>query len=423
MKNSIIFKRAFLITLSLTLFLTVIIPTYADSASFKKGDSSPVIAEAQEALKKLGFFNEVCTGYFGEVTYDAVLKFQKKYDLGADGVLGPTTISWLNKLAEKNITVPSRSGAAKKDTTKVNVRYKIKKGDTIWDIAADYNVSVDSILEYNSLNEKSVLNIGDEIIIPNVVKVVKPSPVKPAEAKPEAVPPVESGKPEPDAKPETPVQDSSELGNIYEHNQNIYVVKEGDTIESIAEDFGVAAESIMQENNFSEDSGLQIGQEIKIPEAADKNIEEGSEESSDDLAMKGEYLDWFKEVQYIFDKEDKAVVTDIDTGKSFNVKRLYGRNHADAEPLTPEDTKIMKEIYGGKWSWDRRAVIVTIYDKNKKAERKIAASMNGMPHGGESITDNNFKGQFCIHFKNSRTHSGNRLDSGHQKAVKKAAGL
>jgi hypothetical protein len=49
--------------------------------------------------------------------------------------------------------------------------------------------------------------------------------------------------------------------------------------------------------------------------------------------------------------------------------------------------------------------------------------MNGMPHGGQSIKTNNFKGHFCIHFKNSRTHAGNRLDKSHQAAVKKAAGL
>lgn len=409
------FKRAFLITLSMALFFSMTIPAYANDV-YKKGDSSDEIAEAQAALKKLGFFNEVCTGYFGDVTYASVVNFQKANNLDADGVIGPATISKLNKLSGKNITITSRSAASRKDTTKVNVKYKIKKGDTIWDIAADYNVSVESILKYNGLDENSILDIGKEIIIPNVVKVVKPAPAKPAEKEPEP-------SPEESSKPETPVQDSTELSNIYEHNKDIYVVKEGDTIDSIAEDFGVAADEIIKENGFSSDSELQIGQEIKIPAGDNEAIEEEVKEEADPSAMKGEYLDWFKEVQYIFDKEDKAVVTDLETGKSFNVKRLYGRNHADAEPLTPEDTKIMKEIYGGKWSWDRRAVLVTIYDESTKKERIIAGSMNGMPHGGESIKDNNFKGQFCIHFKNSRTHSGNRWDSGHQNAVKKAAGL
>ena len=408
-------KRTTLAVLALVLLFIMTIPAYADSAVLKRGDKSQVIAEVQAALQKLGYFDEVCTGYFGEVTEAAVIKFQKQYDLGADGVLGSTTISWLNEKAGKHITIPSRSITSRKDTTKVNVRYKVKKGDTIWDIADDYNVSVNSILEYNGLAEGSILDIGAEIIIPNVVKVVKP-PATPAAAKPEAEAPVLI------ARTETPpVQDSSELGNIYEHNQSVYVVTEGDTIESIAEDFGVTPEAIQKENNFDSDVAIQIGQEIKIPAGSDVVIDEDSNTDTDISGTKGEYLDWFKEVQYIYAKGDIATVTDVETGKSFKVKRLYGRNHADSEPLTAEDTKIMKSIYGS-WSWNRRAIIVTIKDDND-VERKIAASMNGMPHGGSSIGNNSFKGHFCIHFKNSRTHSGSRLDPGHQKAVKKAAGL
>jgi len=396
------YKRIALAMLTLIILFITVIPSYADTSVYKRGDSSAEIAEIQAALKKLGFFDEVCTGYFGEVTEGAVLKFQEKYNLGTDGIIGPITIGKLNELTGGHIAIPSRSSSAKKDTTKVNVRYKIKKGDTIWDIAGDYNVSVESILDYNGLNEKSILTIGDEIIIPNVVKVVKPALVQ-------TVPPPS-------------VQDSSELGNIYEHNKNIYVVKEEDTIESIAEDYGVSAESIKNENNFNNDTVIQIGQEIKIPEGTDQDVEEDTTEASDASGTKGEYLDWFKDVQYIYDKGDKATVTDVETGKSFNVRRLYGRNHADTEPLTPEDTKIMKSIYGGSWSWNRRPIILTIED-DEGVLKKIAASMNGMPHGGEDITDNGMNGHFCIHFRNSRTHSGSRSDPGHQKAVKIAAGL
>lgn len=409
MENNIC-KRIFPILLSFIFLFIMTIPAYADSNVFKKGDKSEEIASVQAALKKLGFFNEVCTGYFGEITEIAVTKFQKENKLDADGILGPITLKCLNKLAGENITIPSRSSSAKKDTTKVNIRYKIKKGDTIWDIAADYNVSVNSILQYNNLNEKSILGINDEIIIPNVIKVVKPSPAEPAKPLPS------------DADSPVPFQDSSELGNIYEHNMDVYVVKEGDTVESIAEDFGVSAESIKSNNNFDSNTIIQIGQELKIPEDSDEEITDDSEETPDISGKNGEYLDWFKEVQYIFKKGGEATVTDIDTSKSFNVRRLYGGNHADTEPLTAEDTKIMKSIYGGKWSWDRRAIILTIKD-GENTERNIAASMNGMPHGNKSIRNNGMNGHFCIHFRNSKTHSGNKVDAGHQNAVKKAAGL
>ena len=84
------------------------------------------------------------------------------------------------------------------------------------------------------------------------------------------------------------------------------------------------------------------------------------------------------------------------------------------QPLTAEDTAALKMAYGGTWSWTRRPIFVTIDGVN------YAASMNGMPHGGGSITSNNFKGHHCIHFTNSRTHGSNRVCQLHQAAIQLA---
>ena len=110
-----------------------------------------------------------------------------------------------------------------------------------------------------------------------------------------------------------------------------------------------------------------------------------------------------------------ARIYDIETGLSLVVRRLYGTEHADVEPLTKQDTYILKQIYGGRWSWDRRAIIVELDG------RYIAASMNGMPHGGEAIYDNDFPGQFCIHFLGSRLHKNRKVDAAHQAMVLRAA--
>lgn len=110
-----------------------------------------------------------------------------------------------------------------------------------------------------------------------------------------------------------------------------------------------------------------------------------------------------------------ARVYDIDTGITFVAWRLYGSQHADVEPLTKSDTYLMKTIYGGKWSWARRAVIVELNG------RYIAGSMNGMPHGQQKIYGNDFDGQFCIHFLGSRLHKNRHLDAEHQAMVLKAA--
>lgn len=130
--------------------------------------------------------------------------------------------------------------------------------------------------------------------------------------------------------------------------------------------------------------------------------------------QKGELLPW-EEVNLLLPKYSTFTVRDLETGKEFHVQRRAGSRHADVQPLTAKDTKIMKRIYNGKWSWKRRAILVI----HKK--QKIAASMNGMPHGAGALK-NNFPGHFCIHFYGSRTHRSNSMDLSHKLMILKAAG-
>ena len=390
-------NKIFSLILIITFIFCTYMPISADSIVYKKGENSSVIYQVQTALKKLGFFKEEPTGYFGEVTEKALIAFQKKYNLGTDGKLGPTTISWIEKKGKVDVHSASRSASnTRKDTYTETVIYTVQKGDTIWDIADEYNVSVKSIIETNGLNSESTLYINQSLVIPNVVKVVKTKAAEKSASK--------------------------------EKISTTYVVKDGDSVWSIAEDYGVNISDILAANNLTEDSILQIKQEIKIP-VTQKTITEKAiiektiiketvkdPEPTTEIGKDAEYLDWFGVVDQIYEKGDIATVTDVDTGKTFKVKRLYGRNHADTEPLTADDTAVIKELYG-KWSWDRRAIIVSLDGHD------IAASMNGMPHGGENILDNNFNGHFCIHFKGSMTHKGDNVDPTHQAAVRKAAGL
>jgi LysM repeat protein len=381
--------------------------TYADGNVYKKGERSKDIAEIQKALQELKLFDEEATGYFGDVTEKAVKKFQSLHNLTADGVVGPGTLKEL--LGRTSISATSRAEIERK---KVNVPYKIKDGDTIWDIAQDFNVTSNSILKYNNLTDNSVLKIGQTIIIPGVIKTI----VKIVPLKPETVNPQPVTQPIKETVLENVILTDNKNEILADLPSNIYIVKEGDTLYSIAEDYGVTVNALAILNDLSEDAILKIDHELKIPDMVEQVPEAKALNDKENTGLKGEYISWFDKVQYIFKKNDVAVVTDIKTGLSFKVKRLYGRNHADVEPLTKEDSAVMKSIYGS-WSWDRRSVVVTIDGQN------IAGSMNGMPHGGQQINDNNFQGHFCIHFKGSKTHSGNRVDATHQAAVKLAAGL
>ncbi|MCR8994027.1 hypothetical protein [Brevibacillus laterosporus] len=124
----------------------------------------------------------------------------------------------------------------------------------------------------------------------------------------------------------------------------------------------------------------------------------------------------WSEVQQNFKRMAYGTVTDIESGEQFRVQRRAGSDHADVQPLTKQDTLIMKRIYQGKWSWKRRAILLTINGKH------YAGSMHGMPHGGDGIPGNQFNGHFCIHFLGSSTHKRHEPDAGHQFMIQKAAG-
>lgn len=137
----------------------------------------------------------------------------------------------------------------------------------------------------------------------------------------------------------------------------------------------------------------------------------GGNGNSQEIAT--ERLDWFNGGSGVIPKGATVTIKDVKTGKTFTAVRWSGANHMDTEPATRDDTAAMKDIYGGDWSWDRRAILV------KYNGHVYAASMNGMPHG-TSTRDNGFDGHFCVHFYKSRTHGTDRVDEDHQSAVSSA---
>ncbi len=65
----------------------------AKPGSLRLGDRGPQVKALQQNLKKLGYFSGTATGEYGNVTKQAVIKFQKAYSLTADGIAGSKTLS------------------------------------------------------------------------------------------------------------------------------------------------------------------------------------------------------------------------------------------------------------------------------------------------------------------------------------------
>jgi peptidoglycan hydrolase-like protein with peptidoglycan-binding domain len=151
------------------------------------------------------------------------------------------------------------------------------------------------------------------------------------------------------------------------------------------------------------------------PAAAQDAGSPGGAQGAGAVAQNGvELLEWAT-VKGIFSIGSTATIYDVRTQITYQVKSFSNGNHADVEPVTKDDTALLKQTYGGSWSWDPRPVWVTVNG------RTIAASTNGMPHAGGVNSENGMDGQICIHFKGSSTHNGNAAYSKlHQDAVMEA---
>ena len=187
----------------------------------------------------------------------------------------------------------------------------------------------------------------------------------------------------------------------------IHVVQPNESIWALARLYGIPQDLLVQVNGIADPSLIRAGKELIIP-----GVVQAGAPGSAEVGV--ELLHW-DEAKKIYTSFKVATVTDVLTGKSFQVRRYYGTYHADTEPLTAADTATLREVYGG-WSWQRRPIIVEVDG------RRIAASMNGMPHGQGSIEENGFPGHFCIHFLGSRIHLSGKMDPDHHTSILRAAG-
>ncbi|WP_062051737.1 peptidoglycan-binding protein [Bacillus sp. JCM 19034] len=102
--------------------LLIATPQVADAAlgdqTLRKGMNDPDVKDLQDALKKKGFFNyDQSTGYYGDITQDAVRKFQKEHNLTVDGIAGPQTLNKLLQLMEGNAAPPTSSNSNSKSSS------------------------------------------------------------------------------------------------------------------------------------------------------------------------------------------------------------------------------------------------------------------------------------------------------------------
>lgn len=373
--------KTFILTLLIIIFTSVSVLAIPLSI----GNKNSTVSKLQRDLKTLGYFTyPKITGYFGKITKASVKAFQKDNNLKTDGKADTITLNAiaaaLNGNSSTSVDTPNTTASENLLELKLKriLKYKVKGSDvkTLQQMLKDLgylNGKADGIFGRKTKSAVKAFQRANGLKVDGIVGTYT----------------------------------AKKLNLIYA-NKFTAVKTE------------IPAASKTPDEPETPDSS-KIPVDPKTP-AEPANNDDTSEGNSDELpADEAEVKELIQKLHWntvnkIMARKTYITVTDIDTGITFTSYRMGGTLHADVEPVSKSDVADMKKAYGGKWSWARRAVIVTLADGTR-----LAGSMNGMPHGRDTFKNNNFNGQFCIHFLGSKIHKSGRIDSAHQSMVKKAA--
>ena len=361
-----------------------------DDDSLRKGATGSAVKDLQTKLKKLGFYNAYVDGSYGDTTVAAVKAFQKKYNLTADGVAGSETLKKLDS-AYKNADSDKDDDSLRKGATGSAVKdlqTKLKK-------LGFYNASIDG-------------DYGDTTVAAVKAFQKKYNLTADGVAGSETLKKLDTAYKNADSDKDDGSLRKGATGTAVKTLQT-NLKKLGFYTAYVDGSFGSTTESAVKA--FQKKYGLTAD---GVAGSATLKKIESAVASASSGKITTERLDWFNGGKYVIPNGTVFQIKDVSTGLIFSARRQSGGNHMDAEPLTAEDTAILKKINGGTFSWRRRAVLV------KYNGHVYAASIYSEPHGTNTILDNNFDGQFCLHFYGSKTHGTDRVDADHQKCVEQA---
>lgn len=146
--------------------------------------------------------------------------------------------------------------------------HTVVQGDSIWQLAKRYSISISTFLEINHLNDGDTLVVGQAVLIPTL------------------------------------------------SNQTSYTVKANETLAHIAKMFGVTIATLMKANHIQNPALTKMGTVLKIPSSTRTEVEVNayhdqiSEPNTSQLQNFGEYLTYISTFSYSF--TEAGVLTSLD---------------------------------------------------------------------------------------------------------------
>ena len=389
---------------------TITTPVTTNPNTLKYGDSGSRVTELQTALVKLGYNTNGVDGRFGAGTQRAVISFQKDNGLEADGLAGTKTLELLYAKANG-----SGSSSGSSSGTSTGLTRTLRRGYTGDDVNAvqerlkelgNYNGSIDGVYGSGSIAAATAFQKNNGLKVDGLTGQSTYAALFSSSA-------VAAGS-------------SSSSGSSSSGSSSTYVkLQSGDKgtevkkLQQALKDLGydvsadgtygpitVAAVIAFQKLNGLDDDGIAGAKTQTVLYSGNAKRYDSSSGSSSGGSSSGstgttvapngatiQLLHWFDDVKPTLKNGQNLIAYDPDTGISWTLRIMSRGNHADVEPLTAADTAAMFQAFGNKESWGPKVVYIKLPDG-----RWSIASTHNVAHGSQTISDNNFDGQNCVHF-------------------------
>ncbi len=157
-------------------------------------------------------------------------------------IAGTAGILLLNQQSPAMATAPLLPKRVNPVGQTIIVEHKVKRGETLWAVSRQYEVSVDDIAMANNIESSTKIRAGQTLKIPSTNELA-------------AI-----------ARTDSKIQENAAVPILITPAQNpVYRVQPKDTLNSIARRHGVSLVELIQANNITDPNLIEVDQELKIP--------------------------------------------------------------------------------------------------------------------------------------------------------------
>ena len=427
------------------------------SAILRYGTRSDEVLKLQQNLTKLGLYTGTISGHYGSITEAAVMNFQRKNGLSADGIAGAKTLAKIEEKVNGSSSSSSSGSSSSSSSSSSNAAANSSNGLLKYGVQSDavrtlqqnlktlgyYDGSVtgnfgrltkEAVYNFQKANGLSADGVAGAKTLSSISGKLSGNSSSSSSGSSNNNNNNNNNNSSSGSSSSNNNSDSSTLLNtsvmLQQGSSSSEVLKLQNMLASLGfytgnktGNFGaLTADAVMA---YQKSKGLTadgiagkktlaaINADYSGKGSTSAGTTSGTTAPSTQTAGNVIYENFYN-WRRNYANGEYCTVYDFSTGYSWKLRIMTKDAHMDAEPATAEDTAIMLKAFGGKTTWTPKAVWVTFSDG-----KTYIGSTHDVPHSPQHLSNNNFNGHLCVHFPISmdKAKSIGPYATSHQEAI------